>query len=27
VLQKLGISNTASLVRLAVIAGMGSPND
>lgn len=26
VLQKLGISNTASLVRLAVIAGMGSPN-
>lgn len=26
VLQKLGISNTASLVRLAVLAGMGSPN-
>lgn len=26
VLQKLGISNTASLVRLAVIASMGSPN-
>ncbi|WP_421694861.1 response regulator transcription factor [Aestuariivirga sp.] len=25
VLQKLGISNTASLVRLAVLAGMGAP--
>jgi two-component system response regulator FixJ len=25
VLQKLGISNTASLVRLAVLAGLGSP--
>ena len=25
VLQKLGISNTASLVRLAVLAGMGPP--
>jgi FixJ family two-component response regulator len=26
VLQKLGISNTASLVRLAVLAGLGSPH-
>ena len=25
VLQKLGISNTASLVRLAVLAGLGPP--
>jgi DNA-binding NarL/FixJ family response regulator len=25
-LQKLGISNTASLVRLAVLAGMGTPH-